>query len=301
MKKFLFLALVAAMTAATAFAQNEEMTNETILELLAEGFDSDEIIGAIESSSTRTITYSIDYMRKLKAAGADSKLTTYIQKIAKQDFGYEGVMWWNTGDKPQKILRSNFEKEAKGFNLGAIGAAALVGTAVAAGVSGSVSSGVAGAVTGGSVLLMSSGKDIEKLCIMGLTSKNVITTRRPVFRFYLPKQDPESFAKEGANWYALVMNEVQSPNEFQIVKMKQKKNRRIFTDNASYSVAGFTGTNNKDRVVFDFNINEINNNTFEITLPEDLEPGEYVFFWKNGLSNETFQQHVFGFDFSIAE
>ncbi|MBQ0085413.1 MAG: hypothetical protein KBS65_04130 [Prevotella sp.] len=297
--KRLFIVLSLAFTFTTGFAQNEEMNNEMVLQLLKEGFSSEEIIGAIETSSTRTITYSIDFMRQLKSAGADAKLTTFIQKIAKTDYGLEGVFWWNTGSKPKKILRSNFEKEEKGFNLGTIAAAAASAVLVGGAVSGNISSGAAAATTGGAILLASTGKDINKLCIMGATSKNVVSSRQPVFRFYLPKHDGASFAKEGGNWYTMIMNEVQSPNEFQVVKMKQKKNRRLFTDDASYGIAGFTGKNNKNRVVEEFEVNEINNNTFEISFPQPLEPGEYVFFWKNGLSSETFKQHVFGFDFSI--
>ena len=303
MKKHLLIISLALMTFTSASAQNDEVTNETIIELLKEGFSTEEIIGAIETSSTRTITYNIEAMRQLKAAGADASLITYIQKIAKTDYGYEGVLWWNTDNgKPTKIYRSQFEKEQKGFNLGTLAAAALVGAVVGTSISGNEpSAGVAAATGAGAVLLASSGKDVEKLCIMGVNSKNVVNTKQPVFRFYLPKKDPASFEKEADNWYYNIMNSIQSPNEFQVVKMKQKKNRRIFTEGASYSVAGFSGTNAKGRVVVDFEINEINNNTFEISFREPLEPGEYVFFWKNGLSNETFKQHVFGFDFSIPE
>jgi hypothetical protein len=32
-------------------------------------------------------------MRQLNAAGAEASLTTFIQKIAKTDFGYEGIFW----------------------------------------------------------------------------------------------------------------------------------------------------------------------------------------------------------------
>lgn len=281
-------------------AQNETVTNQTVIELLKDGFSSEDIIGMIESSSTRTITNNIQYMRDLKAAGADSQLIQYIQKIAKADYGMEGVLWWNTGDKPKKIYRSQFEKEEKGFNLGTIAAAAVTGVVVGSALSGNTPSSGAGAAMGaGAVLLASSGKDIQKLVIMGQTSKNVVNTTRPVFRFYLPKWDKDSFAKEADGWYHSIMNEVQSPNEFQLVMMKQKKNRRTFVDGASYSVAGFSGTNAKSRVVVDFQINEINNNTFEISFNQDLEPGEYVFFWKNGLSSDLFKQHVFGFDFTI--
>lgn len=300
MKNLILTLMLALFTMTSASAQNDVMDNNAVITLLKEGFTAEEIIGAIETSSTRTIKYSIDFMRELKAAGATPELTTYIQKIAKTDFGYEGIYWWNTGDKPKKMLRSQFEKEEKGFNLGTLAAAAVVGVAVGSAVSGHApSSGVAAATGAGAVLLSSTGKEIKKLCIMGQTSRTPITTRRPTFRFYLPKHETMSFSKEANNWYEFVMNDIQSPNEFQVVKMKAKKNRRVFTDNASYSIAGFTGTNNKDRVVIDFQVNEINNNTFEVTFNEDIEPGEYVFFWKNGLGNEVFRQYVFGFDFTI--
>ncbi len=284
-------------------AQNETVTNETVLELLKDGFSTDEIIGALENSSTRTISYSIDFMRQLKAAGAEANLITYIQKISKTDFGYEGVIWWNVAEcsKPLKIYRSQFEKESKGFNLGTIAGAALVGAAVAGSVAGDIKPGTAAAVSSGAVLLATTGKDVQKLVIMGATSKNKVTTKTPVFRFYLPKQDPESFAKEADGWFKSIMSEIQSPNEFQVVKMDVKKNRRRFTEGMSYSVAGFEGSNAKGRAIIDFNIDEINNNTFEVSFSEPLEPGEYVFFWKNGLSSEQFKQHVFGFDFCITE
>ena len=300
MRRLFFVICMATMTFVSANAQNDDITNETILQLLGEGFNSDEIKGVIETSSTRIISYDIDFMRKLKAAGASTDLITYIQKIAKADNGYEGVMWWNAGDKPVKIYRSQFEKEQKGFSLGTLAAAALTGAVIGTALSGEKPSTGAGAAVGaGAVLLASTGKDVEKLCIMGLSSRNVVKSHNPVFRFFLPKHDPQSFKKESDNWYYSVMNEIQSPNEFQVVKMKQKKNRRSFIDGASYSVAGFTGSNAKGRVVVDFQVKELNNNTFEVSFPKGIEPGEYVFFWKNGLSSELFKQHVFGFDFRV--
>lgn len=158
-------------------AQNETVTNETVIVLLKEGFSSEEIIGLIENSSTRTITSSIQFMRDMKAAGADSNLIQYIQKISKADYGMEGVLWWNTGDKPKKIYHSPFEKEQSGFNLGTIAAAAVTGVVVGSAISGSTPSSGAGAAMGaGAVLLASSGKDVQKLVIMGQTSKNVVST-----------------------------------------------------------------------------------------------------------------------------
>lgn len=121
MKK-LFLSLLLAVSSMGMFAQNDAIDNKTVLDLLKEGFTSEEIIGAIENSSTRSLSFDISFMRQLKEAGADASLTTYIQKATKTDNGYEGVVLWNPvdGRKPSKVFRTNFEKEEKGFNLGTI-------------------------------------------------------------------------------------------------------------------------------------------------------------------------------------
>lgn len=309
-KRFMMTLSLAIMTL-TASAQNEAINNETILTLLKEGFSSEEIIGAIENSTERTIQYSIDYMRQLKAAGADAALTTYIQKIAKQDFGYEGILWWNPtdGGKPKKMFRTQFEKESKGFNLGTL---ALIGAAaygVGSAVKGSASSGTAAAVAGGAVAMMTTGKDIQKLMLPGATSKLQMegeNGRHPVFRFYFPKRDAESFQQAADNWYQIVMSNIQNPNEFQCIKMQVKEpkksgkgGRRLFPEKMSYSILGFEGTNASNRNIIDFEINEINNNTFEVTFPKELEPGEYCFFYKGGLGSDSFKEHPFGFDFTV--
>lgn len=310
-KRFMMTLSLAIMTLA-ASAQNEAINNETILTLLKEGFSSEEIIGAIENSTERTIQYSIDYMRQLKAAGADAALTTYIQKIAKQDFGYEGILWWNptNGGKPKKMYRTQFEKESKGFNLGTIAAMGAGALLVGSAVSGNKpSGGVAAAATAGTIAMMSTGKDIQKLMLPGATSKLQMegeNGRHPVFRFYFPKRDAESFQQGADNWYQIVMSNIQNPNEFQCIKMQvkePKKNgkggRRLFPEKMSYSVLGFEGTNASNRNIIDFEINEINNNTFEVTFPKELEPGEYCFFYKGGLGSDSFKEHPFGFDFTV--
>ena len=58
-------------------------------------------------------------------------------------------------------------------------------------------------------------------------------------------------------------------------------------------------TNASNRNIIDFEINEINNNTFEVTFPKELEPGEYCFFYKGGLGSDSFKEHPFGFDFTV--
>lgn len=306
MKKKIFMAVLMMAASLSVSAQNEEVTNQSVLDLLKEGFSSEEIKGAIENSTTRTITFDINFMRQLKAAGASQDLTTYLQKIAKTDNGYEGVVLWNpvNGGKPEKIYRCNFEKESKGFNLGTIAAVAGAAYGVGSIVGGRhVSGGEAAAVTGGLTLMATSGKDIQKLMLPGSTSK-VKTSRQPVFRFFFNKNEMgKSFEQNAANWYQMVMNGIQSPNEFQLIKMDvkdgKKGGRRLFPSSMSYTVAGFEGTNASTREMVNFQINAINNNTFEVTFAQPLEPGEYCFFYKSGLNNKYFQAQPFGFDFTV--
>ena len=205
--------------------------------------------------------------------------------------------------KTEKLYRTNFEKESKGVNFGAIGAAAL-GTYVAGSVFGGhiPSGGEAAAVAAGTSILMTSAKDIKKLMLPGTKAKTTTSTQ-PVFRFYFNHNSDDSFKQNGGNFYELVMNDIMSPNEFQCVKMtvkaKKKGGRRIFPDNMSYTVMGFEGSNASSRVMVDFTIKTINNTTFEVSFPQPLEPGEYVFFYKNGLNNQYFKTAPFGFDFSV--
>ena len=156
---------------------------------------------------------------------------------------------------------------------------------------------------------MSTGKDIQKLMLPGATSKLQMegeNGRHPVFRFYFPKRDAESFQQAADNWYQIVMSNIQNPNEFQCIKMQVKEpkksgkgGRRLFPEKMSYSILGFEGTNASNRNIIDFEINEINNNTFEVTFPKELEPGEYCFFYKGGLGSASFKEHPFGFDFTV--
>lgn len=112
-KKILIAVMLFLGASLNISAQNDVVTNETVLELLKEGFSSEEIIGAIENSSTRTITFDIKFMRELKQAGADATLTKYLQQIAKKDMGYEGVYLWNPAGLVEESLKKCIEPISK--------------------------------------------------------------------------------------------------------------------------------------------------------------------------------------------
>ena len=279
----------------TSSAQNDVVSNNTILDLLKEGFTSIEVQGLVESSSERNISFDIEFMRALKKAGADSNLITFLQRIAKTDKGYEGIILWNPseGGKPVKLYRTAFEKESKG-GFGAV--AALAGRAT----------GVLGNNTIGNLAtigLLTSGGDIKKVVMQGHSAKVVLTGeegRNPVFRFYFPKVESQSLAGNPEAWFFNFLSSVESPNEFQCIKMKQKKSKRTFPEGISYTVAGFTAKKS-NRSIVDFDFKEISNHVFEVTFKKPLEVGEYCFFYKNGTKNPLFAEHMFGFDFSVQD
>ena len=228
MKK-LFLMIVCALALSTQVvnAQDEVVTNALIIQLLDEGFSSDEIIGFIENASTREVKSDLQSMRELKQHNASAELIKYIQKIAKADFGYDGVYWWNTSDgsKPVKLLRSNFSVEQKKAGIGGFASAVaggLIGDALGGGES--IVRGVAiGAALGGGKIKS------ESLALSGTHAAVVLSgdqASNPTFRFYFPKTEMDAFKGQADSWYYQWMNSIQSPNEFECVKLKEKKNKR---------------------------------------------------------------------------
>lgn len=300
MKKiFLMLVCALALSVQVVNAQEEVITNALIIQLLDEGFSDEEIIGFIESSSTREVKSDLQSMRELKQHNASPELIKYIQKLAKSDFGYDGVYWWNTsdGEKPVKLLRSSFSHEQKKAGIGGFASAVaggLIGDALGGGRS--VVKGVAiGAALGGGNIKS------ESLALLGTHAAVVLSgaqASNPTFRFYFPKTDMDAFNGQADVWYYQWMNSIQSPNEFECIKLKEKKNKRTLPSGLSFSVAGFGSSSEGKKNVVDFEIKTINNTTFEVTFPNGLEPGEYCFFYKN-YQNEWFAQNICCFDFSV--
>ena len=209
------------------------------------------------------------------------------------------MYWWNTSDgsKPVKLLRSNFSVEQKKAGIGGFASAVaggLIGDALGGGQS--IVRGVAiGAALGGGKIKS------ESLALSGTHAAVVLSgdqASNPTFRFYFPKTEMDAFKGQADSWYYQWMNSIQSPNEFECVKLKEKKNKRTLPSGMDFSIAGFGSSTEGKKNVVDFEIKSINNTTFEVTFPNGLEPGEYCFFYKN-YQNEWFAQNICCFDFSV--
>ncbi len=300
MKK-LFFTIICALAISTlkVQAQDEVVTNNLIIQLLDEGFTDGEIIGLIESSSNRELKLDLNSMRELKQHNAGPELIKCIQKIVKADFGYDGVYWWNTSDggKPQKLYRTSFEQETKKAGINAFSSAiagGLIGNALGNGVSAVKGMAIGAAIGGGNI-------KSESLVLLGSHAAVVLSgdqASNPIFRFYFPKTDMDAFNGQADSWYFNWMNDIQSPNEFECIKLKEKKDKRTLPSGMKFSIAGFGSTSGGKKNVIDFEIKSINNTTFEVTFPNGLEPGEYCFFYKN-YQNKWFAQNICCFDFSV--
>ena len=275
---------------ATVNAQNEAVTNETVISLLGEGFGTEDIIGLIEMSPESQITFDINFMRQLKDAGAEQDLVAYLRNKSKADHGYEGLYLWNPSDggKPKKLHRSAMETETKS------GGGAVLG--FAGRMTGVIGHNKAGALA--STALASSGGSMEKVVVPGEHARIVcdgVNGSNPVFRFYFPRD----VASDNPDGYLVMMSQIESPNEFQCLKLKEKKNSRTFPKGSSFTAMGFSVGKSGGGDAVDFEITDINNSTYEVTFPNGLEPGEYCFLYKNGLNHPWFQQNMFVFDFSV--
>lgn len=284
-------------------ASADMVTNESILKMLEKGYTTEIIMGFIDGADECEITADMDAIDALMAAGADTELITFLQKKAKADHkAMNGLYWWNTGDKPQKLNIVALSKESKGFGGSLLGAAVgIAGTAVG------VSTGSVGAIAGSWIagdFLSSSGFKSEKLIISGAQAHMKIAGGSPVFRFVIP--DAENMNVNPADmWYYTWLASVQSPNEFQLVRLQQKgkgnKAKRAFPSGMKWTAAGFSSSSDiAGQDLVDFEVRQVNNNTYEISFPNGLEPGEYAFFYRNAMS-ELLKDHLSAFDFSVSE
>lgn len=282
-------------------AQNEKVDNSTVIELLKSNFGTEEIKGYLENASERDFHLDITSLKALKDAGADKDLIVYLQSVAKKDFGYDGIYWWNVsaGSKPKHLMYSALEQESKGMNGGFLGAVTAIGGTALGIHKGSAAPILGGAAVG--TLLASGNFKAEKLALPGNVAKTAIHTDDgsiPVFRFYLPKRTIQDGLTASDLWYNQWMASISSPNEFQCIKLTVKKNKRTLPTGMSWGVAGFQSKNAGKKDIINFAIREINNTTFEVSFPEGIEPGEYCFFFKD-IKNEWFQKNAVAYDFSV--
>lgn len=300
MKKFLAYAIVAVLGCSTISA--EVVTNETVLTMLSKGYPAEVIIGFIENADECQLNADMESIDALMAAGASTEVISYLmQKVKKDNTLMHGLYWMNNGS-PEKVNIVSLMKESKSLGGSFLGTAVgIAGTAVG------VSTGSIGALAGSWIagdFLSSSGFKSEKLYLKGEHATTKTYDKNPVFKFVLPTQETTDIMP-GDLWYYTWLCSVQSPSEFQLIKLdskgKDKKAKRSFPSGLKWSTAGFsTEKEAYDNKLVEFQVKQLNNSTFEISFPNGLQPGEYAFFYRNALT-EALKDHLSAFDFSVLE
>ncbi len=264
MKKLLMLCLCGFLYA-NAHAQNEVLTNTSIVEMIELGFESDIIISKIETATTNFDT-SIEALRALKDQNVPSAVLAAMVNAGKKNsvvVEKTGIFFFNPEGAEQKLLPTTF--------------------------TGSKTRTLAAGLTYG----IASGK--VKSVLNSSTSRNTVPANAEFVFYFLPFKDTQMLATDW--WFRAAT----SPNEFALVVLdvnKGKDIRELETGKVNAWVGADVGVK-KDNVV-GFDMTEIGNGVYKVTPREPLPPGEYCFFYQGtvpqgGVNNQSV------FDFSVKE
>lgn len=266
MKKTLFGLLICAALTQPIYAQDEKITNSSILEMVKLGFSNDIIISKINSSTCNFDT-SIDSLKTLKEMGVNNDIIIAMINHApannnkNNDTDRSGIYYKN-GDEFIKILPSVFSGSqtntlATAFSYG------LANTKI-------------------------------KSTMDGAHSSNVVATNSPEFYFYFNANRQGDLGLSATNWW---FSAASSPNEFTLVELVSKKGRReLETGKINLYAGSTTGIDGKKAIKV--NIEVINDHTFKVTPQFFLDAGEYCFFFKGNIPHGGYSNQSV-FDFSI--
>ena len=247
-------------------AQEEVLTNKSILDMLDMGFTSDVIIGKIQTTKSAFDT-TVESLKGLKEKGVENDIIIammHSQKSEKDKAQEKKIektgIYVKIGEEERKIYPTVFS----GSNT--LGAALSYGLADAK----------------------------IKSTLNGEHSQNVVENNSPEFYFYFNEEQASELSIRATNWWFSVAS---SPNEFVLVKLKSKGRKREMEIGTVNLYAGNSvGVNEKNIVKFD--IEALDGNVFKVTPIWLLEPGEYCFYYQGivpvgGYTNQAV------FDFSI--
>jgi len=126
------------------------------------------------------------------------------------------------------------------------------------------------------------------------------------FNFVPSKKDLNSTNNSGAtnsDYMEAIMNQIAggnvaiSPNEFKLVKLSPRGNKRVFLQNANMAMQA---SSIKGRYIINFKYEQVSEFTYRIILPADIEPGQYCFVYLASKQNNVFMNQVEkSFDFEI--
>lgn len=263
MRKF-FLFIVIAVFAFSTYAQEEILTNQTIVDMVGMGF-SDQVIITKINESPNSFNTDIESLRLLKEKNVSESIIVAMLNAKKSEKttqtiienAKEGIFYISDSGEEVEILPTVFS-----------------GTKVVEGIL----------------------RNTEIASLPYSQSRNIINNNKPVFYFYFNKSNQNTTFNAGVeNWWFKIAS---SPNEFVLIKMDKKKNERKIQIGRT-SVWGPPINPEVDgKKIVPFKINKISNTKYEVSLEKPLDYNcEYCFFYQGQMPKGGNNQSVF--DFSI--
>lgn len=235
-------------------AHAETLTNDTVVALLEAGLGEEAVIAKIETSEGDFVTDSKTLL-DLRAKGVPSSVVAAMVKNASGTIKYDdaspnpsvphtpGFYMVDDRSGPPRMRKIDPIASTQTKTGGLLGYAFTAGIASAS----------------------------VKAVLPGGTAQTQTTNRRPTFYVFFdpagPAQSPVFSTGFG--------NAVISPNEFSLIDLMEKKDRREARV-GSLNIAGAkTGVMDKDQIPFSYE--QVSNYVFKVTPDVDLAPGEYGF------------------------
>lgn len=250
-----------------SYAQEETLTNKSIVDLSELGFSDDLIITKIKTSKTDFDT-STEALKNLKEAGISDAIIKIMMNVEHD----------NTSNSEQAEAKTGIYTKINGEFIKVLPTV----------FSGTKTNMLASAFTYGIA-------DTNiKSTLAGSTSRNIIPYNKPEFFFYFAETQNNAFTIGAANWWFMSST---SPNELALVRLSQKRNKReLKTGKVNVYAGSEIGIDSKSTI--EFNIIQIDEHTFKVIPDQPLPPGEYCFFYQGTIPHAGFvNQSVF--DFSI--
>lgn len=252
------------------YAQEEVLTNQSILDMMELGFTSDVIVGKIETTKSSFNT-TVDALKTLKEKGVGNDIIIAMMRSNKVENDKKEVskvkktgIFVKVGEELKKIYPTVFS----GSKTNTLGAALSYGLADAK----------------------------IKSTLSGEHSQNIVSSNSPEFYFHFDISQTSELSLRATNWWFSVAS---SPNEFVLVKLKSKgKKREMEIGKVNLYAGNSIGVDEKNVIKFD--IEHLSDTEFKVTPAWFLEPGEYCFYYQGivpvgGYSNQAV------FDFSIPD
>ncbi len=258
MKQSLILAVL-LLSSALLFSQ-DVLTNQSIVELIEIGFESDVIKSKINASQTEFDT-SISALKALKEKGVPSDVLALM--IDKSKVEIESGVFCFENEQIKKIEPTVFS----GTKSSTVGGKWLKGYA----------------------------PTHFKSYIHNASSANKVNIKEQVFIFQFDLDSQNDLGHE--NWW---FKTASSPNEFVLTSLTQitKKNQRELVTGSSSGYNGSTQMGIDTEKTIPVTIEDLGNGKYKVQPEEPLKSGEYCFFYQGAIPLGGYTNQSL-FDFSI--